>query len=245
MKLLLTSNGVTNQSIQRALVGLLGKPIADANALFIATGMYPYPGGARHAWNAIAGKSHHPFQEMGWKSFGNLELSVLPSIDREVWETAVRETDALLVWGGDPLFLCHWFRASGLADIIPSLRPETVYVGTSAGSMLASSTFAETYTNPRRGSGEPLSSEPVVFASPEGDIARTLVTARGMGWVDFALIPHYGAKQHPDASAANAEKWAAKNTLPTYAIDDDTALAVTDGRVEVVSEGSWKLFERP
>ena len=242
MKLLLTSNGITNPSIHRALVELLGKPIAEANALFVATGMYPYPGGARYAWQAIAGKSHHPFSEMGWKSFGNLELSVLPSIDRDVWLPMLRETDALLVWGGDPLFLTHWLRTSGVGELVPSLP--AVYVGTSAGSMLASSTFVETYTNPRRCAGEPLAAEPIVFASPEGDLARTCVTARGMGWVDFALIPHFTNERHPDASLANAEKWAAKNALPTYAIDDDTAIVVADRRVDIVSEGTWKLFTR-
>lgn len=239
MKLLLTSNGITNQSIHRALVALLGKPIAEANALFIATGMYPYPGGTRYAWQAIAGKSHHPFPEMGWKSFGNLELSVLPSIDRDVWLPAVESADAILVWGGDPLFLAHWMCVSGLANV---MAPHTVYVGTSAGSMVASTTIGETYTDPRRARGEPLSSELIVL--PDGAIARTFVTARGMGWVDFSIIPHFGAEHHPDASPANAEVWAAKIARPTYAIDDATALSVTDGKVEVVTEGVWKLFGR-
>jgi dipeptidase E len=237
MKLLLTSNGITNQSIHLALVELLGKPIADANALFIPTGMYPYPGGAGYAWQAIAGKSHHPFSEMGWKSFGNLELSVLPSIDKRVWQPAVAAADAILVWGGDPLFLAHWMRVSGVADVVTS---RTVYVGTSAGSMVASTTIGETYTDPRRASGEPLSSESIVL--PDGEIARTFVTARGMGWVDFALIPHYGAAEHLDASVVNAKVWASKLPLRTYAIDDDTAIKVTDNKVDVVTEGQWKLF---
>jgi len=237
MKLLLTSNGITNQSIHRALVELLGKPVDDANALCIPTGMYPYPGGAGYAWKAIAGKSRHPYAEMGWKSFGNLELSVLPSIAKEVWLPAVAAADAILVCGGDPLFLAHWMRVSGLADVV---APHTVYVGTSAGSMVASTTIGETYTNPRRASGEPLSSESIVL--PDGDIARTFVTARGMGWVDFALIPHYGAEDHPDASATNAQVWASKLPLRTYAIDDDTAIVVADHNVEVVTEGQWKLF---
>ena len=128
MKLLLTANGITNESIHRALVELLGKPIAEANALFVPTGMYPFAGGARYAWQAIAGKSHHPFSEMGWKSFGNLELSVLPSIDKDVWQPAVAAADAILVWGGDPLFLAHWMRVSGVAEVVTS---QTVYVGTS------------------------------------------------------------------------------------------------------------------
>jgi dipeptidase E len=41
---------------------------------------------------------------------------------------------------------------------------------------------------------------------------------------------------------ANAEKWAGRLPVPAYAIDDQTAVAVIDGTVEVVSEGHWKLF---
>lgn len=47
MRLLLTSSGTKNSSIQDALVDLLGKPIADSNALFVPTGIYPFPGGGR------------------------------------------------------------------------------------------------------------------------------------------------------------------------------------------------------
>ncbi len=73
--------------------------------------------------------------ELGWKSLGMLELTALPSIDRERWVSWVREADVLLVNGGDALYLCHWMRQSGLADLLPSLH-ETVWVGFSAGSMV-------------------------------------------------------------------------------------------------------------
>jgi dipeptidase E len=234
MKLLLTSNGISNPTIERALVELLGKPIADANALFVATGMYPYPGGPGYAWNAIASKA----RQIGWKSVGNLELSVLPSIDKDVWQPTVAAADAIHVFGGDPVFLAYWMRASGLAEVI---GPRTVYVGTSAGSMAASTTIGEMFTERRRARGEELTSEAVVL--PDRDTARTFVMAHGMGWVDFALIPHYNApEQHDDASLINAKVWAAKIAIPTYAIDDHTAVKISDGNVEVVSEGKWQLF---
>jgi dipeptidase E len=41
---------------------------------------------------------------------------------------------------------------------------------------------------------------------------------------------------------ANAEKWTDRLPVPTYAIDDETAVKVIGGTVEVVSEGHWKLF---
>ena len=173
---------------------------------------------------------------------GVLELTALPSIADDAWIPTVRETDALLVWGGDPLYLSHWMRQSGLAALLPSLRREAVYVGVSAGSMAASATFGETYPDPPRGGGEALTSEDIVFATPQGEINRLLVTASGAGLVDFALIPHLDNERHPDASLANAEKWAARIPAPTYAIDDQTAIKVVDGIVDVVSEGRWKLF---
>jgi dipeptidase E len=241
MKLLLTSSGIRNKSIERALVGLLGKPIAESSALVIPTALYPFPGGPGMAWRAICGNTSNPLTDLGWKSLGVLELSVLPSIDKETWVPTVRATDALLFCGGDPLFLCHWMRQSGLADLLPALR-DTVYVGVSAGSMATASIFGETYREPPRASREALTSEEIVFATPGGEIKRLLVTARGAGLVDFAVIPHLDNEHHADASLANAATWASKIPAPTYAIDDQTALQVTDGTVEVVSEGHWKLF---
>jgi dipeptidase E len=155
----------------------------------------------------------------------------------------VRDADALLVWGGDPLFLANWMRRSGLTALLPTLRSEAVYVGVSAGSIAATSTFVETYREPPRGNDEPLKSEDIVFATPQGDVDRILVTGHGAGLVDFAVIPHFEHPDHPDASLANAEKWAARIPSPTYAIDDDTAIVVVDGAAQVVSEGRWKLFQ--
>jgi dipeptidase E len=239
MKALLTSSGITNDSIREALAGLLGKPIAESSALFIPTAVYPFPGGPGMAYRAITGQGPAPLADLGWKSLGVLELTALPSIEEEAWVPAVREADALLVWGGDPLFLASWMRRSGLADLLPTLRSEAVYVGVSAGSIAATSTFVETYTEPPLGSDGPLKSEHVVF----GDVERILVTGQGAGLVDFAVIPHLEHEHHPDATLANAEKWAARIPAPTYAIDDETAIKVVDGAVEVVSEGQWRLFQ--
>ncbi len=241
MKLLLTSAGVSNPNIHHALVSLLGKPIAESSALFVPTAIYPFPGGAGQAFEAISGNANSPLCDLGWKSLGVLELTALPSIDKEVWVAAVQESDALLVWGGDPVYLSYWMKHSGLAELLPSL-PETVYVGVSAGSIAMASTFGETYFDPPKCSGERLSSEGIVFGRPEGEITVTLVMAEGAGLVDFAIIPHVEYDDHHDV--ANAEKWASRLPVPTYAIDDETAIKVIDGTVEVVSEGQWKLFNR-
>jgi len=219
LKLLLTSAGIKNPSIQEALVDLLGKPIAEASALVIPTAIYAFPGGASRAWHLITGRAASPLCELGWKSLGVLELTALPSIDREHWVPLVQQTDALLVGGGDPLYLCYWMQQSGLADLFPSLR-ETVYVGVSAGSLVMAPNVGEEF----------------VYGSPPTDGDRTL------GLVDFSMFPHLDHEAMPEHSIANAERWAAALPVPGYAIDDQTAIKVTDGTVEVVSEGHWKLF---
>ena len=150
---------------------------------------------------------------------GVLELTALPSITAAYWIAAVQETDALLVFGGDVWYLCRWMRESGLADLLPALR-ETAYVGVSAGSMVTAPIFGETYDDPK----------------------TPFVIATGLGLVDFAVLPHLDHADHPESSTANAERMAAEVPVPTYAIDDETAIKVTDGAVEVISEGHWKLF---
>ena len=240
MKLLLTSSGISNPSIHDVLVGLLGKPIAESSALFVPTAIYPVPGGAGNAFRAVSGAAKSPLCDLGWKSVGLLELTALPSIDREVWAATVQQADALLVWGGDPVYLSYWMKQSGLADLLPSLRPEMVYVGVSAGSIAMASTFGETYPDRPDCSGERLSSEEIVFTRPDGETTMTLVMAEGVGLVDFAIIPHVEYDDQHDV--ANAEKWADRLPVPSYAIDDQTAIKVIDGAIEVVSEGHWKLF---
>jgi dipeptidase E len=220
MKLLLTSAGIKNASIHHALVDLLGKPIADSNALCIPTAQYGHPQvSPEMAWSFISGQSPLPMCGLGWKSLGVLELTALPSIDEERWVPWVRETDVLLVAGGDALYLCHWMRQSGLADLLPSLS-ETVWVGLSAGSMVMTPRIGEDF---------------VQWRPPTGD-------DRTLGIVDFSICPHLAQEGMPGNSMAEAERWAAEIPGPAYAIDDETAIKVTDGTVEVVSEGHWKLL---
>jgi len=241
MKLLLTSAGIKNKSIHEALVDLLGKPITECDALCIPTGMYPFRGGGAGAYRFISGTAQSPLCELGWKSLGVLELTALPSVDKENWIPEVEETDALLVWGGDVLYLRRWMHESGLADVFGSLRRDLVYVGVSAGSMVTCSWIGETYTH-EPPKGEDIKSEVVLVDSPEGELSVNFTVAPGLGLVDLALLPHVGHERFPENSLANCEKWSSKLPVPLYAIDDQTAIKVVDGTAEVVSEGHWKLF---
>jgi len=222
LRLLLTSAGVRNATIRNALINLLGRPIEECTALCIPTAMYghPYAGPGENVWKFVAGRSEQPMIELGWKSVGLIELTALPSIDKERWVSLVRNADVLLVSGGDALFLSHWMQESGLNDLLTELN-DTVWVGMSGGSMVMS---------PRIGK------EFVGWKQPSGD-------DRALGLVDFAIFPHLDNESLPDNTMAAARKWAAGLDCVAYAIDDETAICVVDGVVDVVSEGHWHRFD--
>jgi dipeptidase E len=221
LKLLLTSGGVKNPSIRDALDELLGKPISESDALCIPTAGYGHPNvRPEGVWRFISGREpRSPMTELGWKSVGVLELTALPSISPERWVPWVRETDVLLVNGGDALYLCHWIRESGLADLLPSLD-ETVWVGVSAGSMVMTPRIGQDF---------------VQWTPPSGDDST-------LGVVDFFICPHVNGEGMPGNTMAEAETWAAEIPGPKYVMDDETAIKVTDGTVEVISEGQWRLL---
>jgi dipeptidase E len=219
MKFLLTSAGISNTSIHNALVELMGKPVAEASALFVPTAIYAIRGGSDIVRGVIRGSLGDPFCEMGWKSLGLLELTALPSIRQELWVPRLEETDALLVGGGDCQYLTYWMQQSGLANLLPSLLHKTVYVGLSAGSMVMTR-FGTTYGNHT--------------LPAEGD--------KSLDLLDFAIHPHLDHEWFPENSLANLEQLAATIEVPSYAIDAQTAIKVNGGIVEVISEGNWKLF---
>lgn len=219
MQLLLTSGGVTNPSIRAVLDRLLPRPVAECRALVVPTAQWGHPlcGPASVRGLVAAEPGFEHLTGLGWASLGVLELTALPTIGADRWVPWVREADVLLVDGGDATYLAHWLRASGLADLLDTL-PDLVWVGVSAGSMVMAPRIGEMF---------------VEWAGAPDD--------RTLGLVDFAIFPHLNAfaSNTPEA----AERWAAGIGGPAYAIDEQTAIAVVGGRVEVVSEGEWTRFD--
>jgi dipeptidase E len=218
MKLLLTSAGIKNASINDAMVELLGKPIAETNALCIPTASYGMNGPAG-AYRFVTGTATTPMCELGWRSLGILEITALPSLVKEQWTSWVQETDVFLANGGDSLYLSHAMRQSGLLELLPSLE-EKVWVGLSGGSMVMTPQIGKDFMH---------------WPTPDG-------SDTALGVVDFSIFPHLDHPNLPTNTMADAEKWASDIRGPAYAIDDDTAIRVVDGKVDVISEGHWKLF---
>jgi dipeptidase E len=219
MKLLLTSAGFRNPTIERALVELVGKPVAEIDAMYIPTAIYGHPyAGPRQAWRNVSGEEKRaPLAHVGWKSVAVLELTALPTLPEDTWLPLVRNADVILADGGDAVYLAHHMRESGLADLLPSL--DAVWVGLSGGSLVMTPRIGDNFVH---------------WRSPEGD--------RTLGFVDFSIFPHVDHPDLPTNTMAAAERWAADIGGPAYALDDESAIRVVDGAVDVVSEGNWRLF---
>lgn len=216
MKYLLTSGGVQNASIHQELLDMLGKPIEACHAVAITTASYALANGVELATNFIQGKDEAPMVGLGWKSVGLLELSVIPALAAETWRPAVEKADVILVNGGDPLFLHHWFVESGFDQLLPELSG--VYVGMSAGSMVLTPRIGTYFVGWQQ--------------TPEQSDAT-------LGLVDFSIFPHLDHPQLPDNHLQAAKEWAKTLTNPAYAIDDATAIRVIGSNVDVISEGNW------
>lgn len=220
MKMLLTSAGVRNPPIRAALDRLLPKPVEECNALCIPTAMYGHPNaGLVRTWEFVAGRSEQPQVELGWKSVGLLELTALPSIPQEQWRPLIEECDVLLASGGDAVYLAHWMRESGLLDAVGG-RPDLVWVGMSAGSMVMAPRTGADFMN---------------WQPPSG-------ADETLGLVDFAIFPHLDHPDLPENTVAEAERWVATLDGPAYAIDDETAIVVDGDKTEVVGQGHWRYF---
>ncbi|TLU97288.1 Type 1 glutamine amidotransferase-like domain-containing protein [Dyadobacter luticola] len=220
MKLLLTSAGISNKSIYNALVDLLGKPVAESSALFVPSAIYGVAGGNDIIRKVICGTLGDPFCELGWKSIGLLELTALPSLKREFWVDTVLKTDALLVGGGDCQYLTYWMQQSGLADLLPTLLERIVYVGLSAGSMIMTS-----------------------YGTTFGSNSLPAETDKSLRLLAIAIHPHLDHEWFPENALAKLEKLAGTLSVPSYLIDDQSAVMVTSEGILMISEGKWKVVQ--
>lgn len=233
-KLLLTSFGITNNSIRKALVELLGKPISQSNALYVPTAVYAYPNGSNHVWQFMQSN-----EALGWNRFGVLELTTIPSLQDESWRPQVEAADAIIVGGGNGFYLSYWMQKSGFIDVLPTLLQQgKVYVGISVGSMIVTPTLHYNREHYEK-TGVYYDDEYKEKAPPNAGSTHTLKL------VDFVIRPHVNAEYFPAATLENVEQWARKSDWPLYALDDQSAVKVIDGRENVISDGEWKLFKKP
>jgi dipeptidase E len=216
MKLLLTSGGITNNSIAKALFELAGRPVGDLNLLFIPTAANPEKGDKSWVQEDIDN-----FKKLGFKSFEVVDISAQP---KEIWKSKFDNADILVFGGGYVLYLNEWLERSGLKEMLPEMLKTKVYVGISAGSMVAT---------------KDITSEQIEIIYEEEEEYRK---EKGLGFVDFFILPHLNSDNFPKVRMENLEKLAGEISGSFYTIDDNTAIMVKDGAVSIVSEGVWKKF---
>ena len=214
MKLLLTSGGITNPSIAKALFELVGKKPEDTSLVFIPT-----------AFNVDVGDKTWFIEgliELKNLNLKSIDVADISAVGEEIWRPKLEAADILFFGGGNVFHLMRWINKSGLAKILPELLKTKVYVGLSAGSMVACKDMA-------------LKISQEVY---EEDLNET-DNLPGIGLVDFYFLPHLNSEWFKNVREDFIRKAAEGMTEKIYAMDDNSALKIVDGNVEVVSEGKW------
>lgn len=219
MKLLLTSSGLTNKSIAKALMKLAGKPAKSLKVAFVVTA-------------SLYDEDHKDWLvedlanvvKQGFKQVDILDFAGLP---KENWKKRLSNANIIIVGGGSTLYLRHAMKKSGLDRLLPELLKTRVYMGISAGSIV---------TGPKlllSGSVSlPLHDEKIQLSRDD----------KGLGFVDFGFRPHLNSVHFSEVRVAKLQKRAKNIPFSFYAVDDQSAISVDGGKVEIVSEGKWKLF---
>lgn len=217
MKLLLTSAGFSNDSIAKALGSLLDRPINKLKLAFNPTASN-FESGDKKDWLI---KDLIDCKNM----FASVDIVDISALPREKWEPRLRDADVLLFEGGNTFHLMHWIKKSGLDEIFSDLLRDKVYVGISAGSMVMTQSLF-------------LSESRLLYNEDPGDTAQD----KALGYVDFNIMPHFNSNDFPDVNEINMKRVSEESQYPIYALDDDSAIKVVDGKIEVISEGNWKKF---
>lgn len=214
MKLLLTSGGITNNSIANALFELTGKRPEDTTVAFIPT-----------ASNVEAGDKDWLITDLinlKKQGFKSIEITDISAVDKEIWKPSLERADVLFFEGGNNYHLMRWLNKSGLTKLLPELLKDKVYVGLSAGSIV---------TNPDLA----LKLAQELY---EEDMAETK-ELKGLNFVDFHFLPHLNSEWFKKLTRENIEKAVQEMNRTVYALDDESALKIIDNKIEVISEGEW------
>ncbi|HEU5187098.1 MAG TPA: Type 1 glutamine amidotransferase-like domain-containing protein [Candidatus Saccharimonadales bacterium] len=211
MKLLLTSGGLTNETLRNTFKELTNKPRVS----FILTASLVEPGDKSWLFKDV-----QALYELGAEAVDLLDIACLgPSelAKRLEW------SNCLFVEGGNTAYLMHCFKKSGLINMLPKLLTNKLYVGVSAGSMIM-------------GYRLPIEVGNLLYA--EDSYVRYNVTEL-LGFRDFIVVPHFEAEQGV-VTPELLTRIKQETGKPVYALDDQSALLFEDTNVTVLSEGRWE-----
>src|SRR3989344_2211240 len=214
MKLLLTSSGITNKSITKALFELVGKKPEETSIVVIPTASNLEQGDKSWLINDLVNLKNQNFRQ--------IEIADISAVSEDVWRPKLEEADVLFFEGGNSFHLMEWMNKSGLTSILPELLKTRVYVGVSAGSMVTNKDLA-------------LKLSQVVYGE---DLDRT-EDMSGLNFVDFYFLPHLNSKDFENIREENIKNATVGMNTKIYAMDDNSALKIVDGKIEVIAEGEY------
>jgi dipeptidase E len=225
MKLLLTSGGLTNKAIAKSLRKLLGKPFNKSKLVFIPTAANISPGEKDWLINDL-----NNCRKLGFKEIDILNIDATPQ--EKIWRPRIESADVILFGGGNTFYLLRWLKKSGLAKALPKLLKTRIYAGISAGSIAAA-------PNLSLSSNRNFDLFKIYY---EEETKESPAVTKGLGFVNFHIRPHFNSPYFPHARAAYIGEIARKTKEAIYAIDDNSAVEVMDGKVKVISEGKYAAF---
>lgn len=214
MKLLLTSGGITNKSIAQALFDLVGKPPEDTSLVFVPTAAHLEVGDKSWFINDL--------WNLKKQNFKQIDIADISAVEEKVWRPKLEAADVLFFEGGSTFHLMTWMNRSGLARLLPEMLKTKVYVGLSAGSMVTNPDLKKRI-------------EWGLYEDPFDHIDDLPC----LNLVDFYILPHLNSPWFKLRNRADIEKHLSGITKKIYVLDDQSAIKVVDGAVEVVSEGEW------
>lgn len=220
MKLLLTSAGLSNQSIIKGLQELVVKPFSELKIAFIPTAAN-LEEGDKQDWFI---KDLINLKELKFNSIDIVDISALP---KEIWLARLEEADIIYVEGGNTYHLIYWFNQSGLSEVIPELLKSRVYIGVSAGTLVATPSILN-------------SKSEEVFAEK----IHQKISDKGLSLFNYMVEPHINSVWFSESTFENLEKKSKDYKYPIYCLDDNSAIKIDGNKVELISEGEWKLFDK-
>ncbi len=215
MKLLLTSAGITNKSILSAFEEILDAPFNQKKMIYVLTAAMIEDGSKDWTMDEM-----NSFYSLGFKEFDFIDVAAVP---KNVVLKRFENADAIVFGGGVTYHLLHSLLTLDLIKPLKQLLKTRVYVGISAGSIIASKNIDLTHSK-------------TFYDEVVGDIKYK----HGLGLVDFQIVPHMNSQFFPKTSEENMIKELSDAKDTVYALDDNSAIVVKDSSVEVISEGIWR-----
>ncbi|MCL2094613.1 peptidase E [Candidatus Saccharibacteria bacterium] len=219
MKALLTSGGISNQTIEAEMWRLLGGQRTGVKLLFCTTASN-YEGGNMSDWLV---EDIIRFKDLGFE----IDVCDISGITKENFLPRFEWADMFYFEGGNTQWLRKCIKDSGLEAELPRLLETKIWSGASAGSCVLS---------------------PTVTNSCQDLFDENLpgYPSDGLGLVDFQFIPHLNNTYFPKVTAKNLET-AARNLQKLdgkklYICDDEGAISIDGDHVKIVSEG--EVIER-